>query len=114
MTDPIVSQGEVETQTVGKDSFPNFYANCFAVSGSGNDIKITFIDSMPKVPPDSGASPRRLIVNGVLSVSYHAAKDLGQMLIEAVSRFEEDNGEIKTPYLKDRIESVDNKERDAS
>ena len=107
MTDTVISQGEEKRPTVSKVNGPRIYANGFIVSGTGNDIKITLTDVHPSSPDDSGASPGELIVSGVLSVSYHAAKDLANLLLVAVSKFEEKHGKINTPYLKSAGQSTE-------
>lgn len=79
---------------------PVIYATGFSLAASGTDLKVVLTDLTPSQPKEDGNIVGSLQVNGVLTMSMHAAKDLGTLLMSAVHDFEGQFGEITTPYLK--------------
>ncbi|MCB1331997.1 MAG: hypothetical protein KDK28_22090 [Maritimibacter sp.] len=77
------------------------YATSFNVVSNGVDIKVTLHDSLPTGNlVEEGAEVARVVL-GVLAMSPQAAKDLGHLLLDTISKMEQNFGEIKTPYLEE-------------
>lgn len=67
-------------------NIPTYYANQFHIEGTQHDIRIAFGKLVgPNSPP---------IFNGAVYMSYSAAKQLSQILINVVNNYEEQFGPI--------------------
>ena len=88
------------------ENVPSFYASGVGIGATGTDIKLVFTDHHfpvdQKGQVDSNATQRPC---AIVSLSFHNAKDLYVLLGKALSDWEQNFGELNTPFLKDARES---------
>jgi len=82
---------------------PAFYASGIAIAGSGTDMKLIFMDNQPGFSEDGEMTEKQKAhLCGVVTMSFHTAKDLHALLGVVLSQFEEEFGKLDTPFLKDQ------------
>ncbi len=79
---------------------PEFYASGANIAATGTDIKLVFTDNRPVCNEDGEIiDKRKMIVCGVITLSFHSAKDLHRLLDLALQQLEKNIGTIDTPFL---------------
>jgi hypothetical protein len=81
---------------------PRFSASSFNVNMTPTEVALLGSAAVPSITPngqiDVGLRPEVII-----SLSPHAAKELAYVLLGVISQFEKDFGELKTPFLSERL-----------
>lgn len=87
-------------QEAKEASVPTIYASGFSVLATGTDMKIILTDNVPGELDDKGKVSNAQIMNGILTLSIHSAKDLAALVNDAIAHYEKEFGTVNTPFLK--------------
>jgi len=106
------SVGEPLSESLQKD-YPTFHTSGVNLAVSGMDFRLVFTEQL-LVFSEKGEmrDDPDVKINGIASMSLHTAKDLVQMLSEAVADIESRFGSIETPFLHaKRMQEAENESR---
>jgi uncharacterized protein with NRDE domain len=85
---------------IRREDSADVYSNMYHLNWSIVDVRIRFGQMVPTETTASGRVSYVIEENAAVTVSWPQAKALRDSLIEAVSRYENTNGEIILPNLK--------------